>query len=187
MASAHDTQQANQQLEQDLGHGRTQGMQQQTKVQTWAELSSQQSISTVEGLDSSARRYNMFVFGLATPSMIALTVFQSVSMDVLPGYQQSEQAAICPRARGQGFCVLRHPGIAQRASLWRAAPAEMLQLLLKGSITMAAAADDMRLRDVGVPSAQSALLHVSSATVCFAALTEAASAASALDTVMLMG
>ena len=107
-------------------------------------------------------------------------------MDILPEYQRHEVAASRPGARGEGVCVLVHPDIAHGVGLWRSMPsAAGLWLVLKPAVT--GAASDVYLGGVYIPPAQSGLLRTSSASDRFAALTEAASAASALGRVMIMG
>ena len=107
-------------------------------------------------------------------------------MDILPEYQRHEVAASHPGARGEGVCVLVHPDIAHGVGLWRSMPsAAGLWLVLKPAVT--GAASDVYLGGVYIPPAQSALLRASPASDRFAALTEAASAASALGRVMIMG
>ena len=110
----------------------------------------------------------------------------SVTVDILPEYQRHEVAASRLGAKEEGVCVLVHPDIAHGVGLWRSMPsAAGLWLGLKPAVT--GAASDVYLGGVYIPHAQSALLRTSSASDRFAALTEAASAASARGRVMIMG
>ena len=98
----------------------------------------------------------------------------------MPEYARHEIPASRPGARGEGVCVLVHPDIAHGVRLWRSVPsAALLWLVLKADIT--GFSDDIYLGAVYVPPAQSALLHAVPAPDRFAALTESASAASALS------
>ena len=118
--------------------------------------------------------------------IVILVETQSVSFSFLPEYHQYEIPAARPGAKGEGVCLLVHPDIAHGVSLWRRMPSTpALWLILRASIT--GADSDVYLGGVYIPPAQSALLRNSTAADRFAALAEAASAASALGKVMLMG